>query len=304
MNERVVVGLNGKPGARFAMYWALYYARPHKLDVELVHVVEPDERPTSAEERREELREAMARLTRDVADAKKIAPDLRVTSRLMHGTPAQALSERSEGAKLVVIGSTRLDISPDVVHSTGVAQLAAESECSVVVVPQTPAVPGTGIVVGVDGSDASLAAVSFAAEMADRQRQTLTVVFAQTGPPVGGKASTHNDSLRWPLEQGDDERLVIAEAVAGLAQQYPDLIVRSRISHAEPVDALYLAARNARMVVVGSHGLRGRTRYWMGSTSYDLVLTMPCVVAVIKADASRPRAATRAARPTVTTERK
>lgn len=279
MKERVVVGLSGKPGARFAMYWALYYARPKKLDVELVHVVEQMESTGSPTERREALRAASIRLAHDVEDAKKLAPELRIFSRLLTGSPTQVLNDRAENAKLLVIGSHPLGRSEDMVYSTGVAQLAAESDCSVVVVPQKPSRPGSGIVVGVDGSRTSIAAVAFAAEMADRQRQKLTVVYASATPPswLGAKGA-----ISWPFEPGDEERLVIAEAVAGLAQSYPDLVVNTSLAQRQPVDALFAAARSARLVVVGSHGRHGRQRYWLGSVSYDLVLTMPCMVAVVK----------------------
>lgn len=283
MNERVVVGLSAKPGARFAMYWALYYARPQLLDIELVHIVDANWDGGTSASKNESRRAAEHRLARDTADARKMAPELKITSRLLQGSPSTVLSsvldDPSRKARLLVIASQPYGIAEDVVYSAGVAQLAAESQCSVVIVPREPAHPGKGIVVGVDGSPTSAAAVAFAAEIADRQHQTLKVVYSRTSAqPWTGST----DAIQWELEPGDDDRLVIAEAIAGLAQKYPDLVIESQLATAQPVDALFTAARNARLVVVGSHGRRGQARYWLGSVSYDLTLTMPCMVAVVK----------------------
>lgn len=282
MNDRVVVALSAKPGARFALYWALYYARPKLLDVELVHVVNANwDGETSADED-DSRRDAEARLARDVSDARKMAPELAISSRLLSASTTRAKAktarDRVSGAKLLVIAAQPHGISEDTVYSAGVAQLTAELQCSVVIVPREPRHPGTGIVVGVDGTETSMAAVAFAAELADRQHQKLKVVYAETTRhPWTGAAS----AIQWPLEPGDDARLIIAEATAGLAQQYPDLRVETQLTKAQPVDALFAAARQARLVVVG-HGQSENERYWLGSVSHGLALTMPCMVAVVK----------------------
>ena len=50
------------------------------------------------------------------------------------------------------------------------------------------------------------------------------------------------------------------------------------------VDALVAAATGAGLLVVGSRGRHWFARFWLGSVSHVLVLTMPCPVAVIRAD--------------------
>ncbi len=80
----------------------------------------------------------------------------------------------------------------------------------------------------------------------------------------------------------DEDRRVLAEAIAGLADQYPDLHIVSEVVGGRPLRALYAAAVGARMLVVGSRGRHGFSKALLGSVSEDLVLSMPCPVVVVR----------------------
>ncbi|MBC7441865.1 MAG: universal stress protein [Ramlibacter sp.] len=280
MDERVVVGMSGRPSDREALRWALDYARPRRLAVELVHVVD-ENWANIAEGYTHRAREQAERsLAREIADAapRALGPNLHAT--VLEGSATGALTDWAEGAELLVIGSHALGRFRDYLFSTRSAQIAAHAPGSVVIVPERADRNGSGVVVGVDGSEVSLAAVRFAAEQADRLGQRLTAVYCWSAPAPWTEEGAMID---WPMEPDDADRLVLAEAVAGLAELYPDLELDLRLDLGLPVDALVTAATDARLLVVGSHTRQGFARFWLGSVSHVIVLTMPCPVAVIRA---------------------
>ena len=291
MNKRIMVGLSGRPTDEIAMRWALGFARPRRWDVELVHVVDETWGDIPAGFRGSARAQAETELARELAEAVRLEPSLAVQSAVLVGSPTAALAERAKGAELLVIGSHALGRFRDYVFSTRAAQIAARAPCSVVVVPERLGSIGRGVVVGVDGSDVSLAAVRFAAEEADRHGETLTVVFCWTAPTPW---TAETALIDWPMAPDDSDRLVLAEAVAGLAGQYPDLDLDLRLELGTPPETLARVATGARLLVVGSHGSHGShgrhglQRFWLGSVSQVIVLTMPCPVAVIRPVPSGP----------------
>ncbi|WP_160140995.1 MULTISPECIES: universal stress protein [Cryobacterium] len=279
MDERVVVGMSGKPSDRDALHWALDYARPRRFAVELVHVVDENWASLAAGYEHTAREQAERNLAREIADAAPLAPELKLHATVLTGSQAGALADRAEGAALLVIGSHALGRFRDYVFSTRSAQIAARAPGSVVIVPERSNRDGTGVVVGVDGSEASLAAVQFAAEQADRLGQRLTAVYCWSVPAPWTEEGAMID---WPMQPDDADRLVLSEAVAGLAERYPDLQLDLRLDLGLPVDALVTAATGASLLVVGNHSRNGFARFWLGSVSHVIVLTMPCPVAVIR----------------------
>ena len=139
---------------------------------------------------------------------------------MLEGSPTGALTDWAVGAELLIVGSHALGRFRGSVFSTHAAQIATHAAGSVVVQPERDDPSGTGVVVGVDGPEASLAAMQFAAEQADRLGQRLTAVYGWSAPAPWTEDSAMID---WPMEPAEADRLVLAEAVAGLAERYPDL---------------------------------------------------------------------------------
>ncbi|TFC61094.1 universal stress protein [Cryobacterium sp. TMT2-15-1] len=279
MDNRLVVGVSGRPAARAALQWAFNYARPRRLEIELVHVVDATFGTTPAGFLHAAREQAELLLAREAEEARSVAPDLTFRTTVLEGSPTGALTDWAVGAQLLVVGSHALGRFRDYVFSTQAAQIAAYAGGSVVVVPEREEQRGTGVVVGVDGSEASLAAVTFAADQADRLGERLTALYCWSAPVPWTEDRAMID---WPMVPDEADRLVLAEAVAGLAERYPDLKLDLRLDLGLPVDALVSAATGARLLVVGSHGRHGFARFWLGSVSHVLVLTMPCPVAVIR----------------------
>lgn len=255
--------------------WALAYAPHTQAEIELVHVLDLSWRSTPQKFATEALLDAEQQL-RELAAQCSARTGLTVHVTVLLGRATSALIEHSSGADLLVMGAPGESLIGDFVNGRA-ARVAGRVTTSTVVVPHGRP-QGSGIVVGVDGSEFSVAALAFGAQEADRLGEPLTVIHSWhaptpwTGRPIEG----------WPAEPEDEERRILAEAIAGLAQTYPDLTVHSAVEFGRATNVLSAAAEGTRMLVVGSHGRHGFEKAWLGSTSEELVLAMPTVVAVIR----------------------
>ena len=278
MSKRVIVGIGARDSGHAALEWALGYAAAHHADIELVHVADERWSGLSNELSGEALLAAEHDLRNRAEQASAARPGVQVHPSVVEGVPVDELVALSVGAALLVLGTHPLKRFKGLVFSTRASHIAALARCSVVVVPELQEPPNQGVVVGIDGSSASVAAAQFAAAEADRLGLPLRAVFAwRTLSPW----TTDVDELA-PAVPGDSERIILSEALAGIAEQFPDLRVDEALSAERPSDALIRAALGARMLVVGTHGRRGVSRLLLGSVSHEMLLRMPCPVAVIR----------------------
>ncbi len=142
-----------------------------------------------------------------------------------------------------------------------------------------------GILVAVDGSTESDAAVRWATDEAVLHNAPLTlahvVVPVVTSWPVRSLQTEFN---QW---QEDNARQVLDQAEQIVRASHdesalPD--VRTEVLHDYDVSALVTASKQARMVVVGSRGLGAVGRAVLGSVSSGLVHHARCPVAIVHAD--------------------
>ncbi len=131
------------------------------------------------------------------------------------------------------------------------------------------------VVVGVDGSTGSRKALEFAFEHADRSGSSVTAVHAwrnlARGFPGGGL-----------IEEIQAAERVLAEALAGFADQYPDVEVTTEAVPMAPQRALADASTAAELVVVGSRGLGAFAGLLLGSVSQSVLHHAHCPVAVVR----------------------
>jgi len=274
--HRIVVGVGGSAHAHPAIEWALEYAPSVQAEVELVHVVDLNWRTNPAPFAESAVLKAEQEL-RALATHFSDRTGSTVHATVLVGHEVESLVEHSAGAHLLVIGTHRPKNLGDALFSVIAARVAAKASVSTVVVPHLTT-QGRGIVAGVDDSEFSVAPLAFAAREADRRHEPLRVVHSWHAP----QPWTDGEIVDWPVAPEEEEQRILAEAVAGIAQTYPDLEVHTEVVFARAVDALYEAAKGARMLVVGSHGRHGFEKAWLGSTSEELVLAAPTTVAVIR----------------------
>lgn len=142
-----------------------------------------------------------------------------------------------------------------------------------------------GMLVGVDGSAESEAAIRWAAAEAVMRDAPVTLMHVVTPVVVSWPVMPVQASItEW---QEENAHRVIQHAqntlLAGLGESEPPK-VHTEVLHATVVTALSDATRDARMVVVGSRGMGVLERALLGSVSSGLVHHAHCPVAVIHAD--------------------
>ena len=278
MSDHIVIGVSGRESERSAIDWGISYAKARGLRVELVHIVDTPWAYDAPGLVSAALAAADVSLGEETSRVASENLGLSIRGDVLLGSPTQMLVARAADAHLLVVGTT-LSGGPEglAVYSRHAARIAERAECSVVVVPpDTDPDAGSGVVVGVDGSELSLAALRFGADVADRARETLTAVHAWLQPWPWGVTETAPSSMPPELE------VVLAESVAGLAEDYPDLTVARSLPQGPPHLALIAAARGARLLAVGSHGRGALGRMWFGSVSMEVLLAMPCPVAIVR----------------------
>jgi nucleotide-binding universal stress UspA family protein len=147
--------------------------------------------------------------------------------------------------------------------------------------------PGT-IVVGVDGSAPSLAALRWAAEEAKLRDARLVAlhawVFIPPAPLIEpGLVPAPAADLPAQLDAQQDAAEAEFEAAVGEAfTETPPVEVERKLVDDDPGEALEKEAKTAELVVVGSHGRSGIAAALLGSVSRHVVDHAACPVVVVK----------------------
>ncbi len=201
-----------------------------------------------------------------------------VATRVAHGNPTAALIEASADADLLVIASDRRDRG----HHSGPhgPHVVAGAHCPVVVVPDIDTAGRHGVVVGVDGSDVSAAAVRFAAAEAARLGEPLIAVSAWSPVIIQGDFTMYPEMYVNDLESST--QALVDGMVADVRAAYPQLEIQTRAEEGDPAGVVNDAAADALLAVVGTHGRTGLTRFLLGSTSEQVLHHLATVTAVVR----------------------
>jgi nucleotide-binding universal stress UspA family protein len=139
---------------------------------------------------------------------------------------------------------------------------------------------GSGrIVVGVDPSDASKAALAWALRQAAVTGDSVDAVTAWQVPVVYGYVYSMTPEMS---ELDQNVRKGLEEAVAEAAKLAPEVKVRALVAQDHPADALLNVAKGASLLVVGSRGHAGFTGALLGSVGQHCVHHAECPVVVVR----------------------
>lgn len=220
--------------------------------------------------------EALLDEARRVASARH--PALTVTSELAVGRAVHLLRESGETAAMLVLGAHRFTVVESAFAGADKGHaLIGHLPCPMALVPEPPGdaqVDGP-VVVGVDGSPSSQAAVDLAFEEAD----------AAKAPLVAVEVCRPRDAA-WASFVADTP-LYLSELLSGHRARYPDTEVRQEILTGQPALTLVAASCHARCLVVGTRGRGGFRGMLLGSTSRALVNHTHCTLIVTPAPQSR-----------------
>jgi nucleotide-binding universal stress UspA family protein len=139
------------------------------------------------------------------------------------------------------------------------------------------AAKGHRIVVGIDGSHASLCALEWAVRQAERTDASLEVVAAWEWPT----------SFGWSMipegyDPAGDLLKMVEPLIATLHETHPGLAVETKIIEGHPAPVLINESHGADLLVVGSRGHGEFVGMLIGSTSEHCVANAACPVVVIR----------------------
>ena len=151
--------------------------------------------------------------------------------------------------------------------------------------PEADAEPLVGrIVVGVDDSEQAAAALRWALAEGALRQATVEVVHAWS-PPMS--ALPFGATLHMRAHEGEIDAIArtsvdeIVDAALAEMDDRPPEVLRT-ILPGSPAPTLVEVAESADLLVVGSHGRTGLSRFVIGSVAMACVQHAPCPVVVVR----------------------
>jgi nucleotide-binding universal stress UspA family protein len=286
----IVVGVDASPDSGEALRWAIDDARLRGATVRAVLAWAAAGRPaavdaTAGSPLLEDLAVAAGQvLHAAVGDAANRPPAVKVVERIVYSTPAHALIQESLDAQLLVVGARRQSRPRRLVAGSVGDVCAHEAAVPVVIVHGNGhSQAGTGsdvrpVVVGVDGSTPSIAALRWAAGEAGLRHVPLRVVHARLPEHFRVHGSAGVALYRRHRVAGEILEHCVAEcrAVGDGVQIEPELV------DGGAAESLLAAAGQAQLLVVGARGHGGFAGLALGSTSHQCVVQAPCPIAAVR----------------------
>jgi nucleotide-binding universal stress UspA family protein len=279
---RIVVGIDGSVGGQHALHWAVQEARARHLDIDVVHAwspplsIYPVDLATDAAAYRAAGTDVLARALASVDD---LGCDGHITSHLAEDNAASALIEASAGAELLVVGSRgRGGFTGLFLGSVSRTCLHLASVPTVVVPPEWQQRTTRSVVVGVDGSDPSRAALAWALAEAAAHEASLRIVNVYDLAPY---ISTPGTAVAPDSELIDKSSRALLEEMA--ADPWESGVEFDVMAASGPTAKTLLGVASGEdLLVVGSRGLGGLRRLLLGSVSEYCVYHSSCPVAVVR----------------------
>ncbi len=275
----VVVGVDGSADAGAAAEYGAWEADHRGLPLRLVHALQPPimygTSPIAAYDTGEPLTDAQAVLRETADELRRRYPGIVVATAITAGTPASVLVDESRAAALVVVGSRGLGRFEQLLAGSVSVQVAMHAHAPVVVLrpparDEQPSV-GSGVVVGVDGSAGSTAALAFAFDEAAARGTELVAVYAWAPTETRDAAQAQHEADR-----------MLAEAMAGWQEKYPEVtVLRRAVRSLNPLATLIEEGAHAQLVVVGPRGRGGFAGLLLGSVSDGMVRHAHRPIAVV-----------------------
>lgn len=260
----IVVGVDDEPQSLLALRWAALEAASTGRPLRLVHAIDRLGRMTLAQDLR--LPDAAGAIEREIEGhahdlaaaaeglVREAAPGVTVLTRVEDGTPYDVLTAAAKDAAMLVLGSHGRGLLGRMLLGSVSTAIGAQPPCPVAVIrAHAPAAleADAPVVVGVDGTPSSLAALRLAADHAMRHGVWLTAVTCHREVRHAAAGSLdHQLHKRAAWLQG---------LVTAVEKEFPGLQITCAVSADRPAQALVERSSIARLVVVGTDGRPARS---------------------------------------------
>jgi nucleotide-binding universal stress UspA family protein len=277
----VVVGVNGTSAGLAAVRLAARESVARHRPLRVVHAFAwPAYDASATGEPYDDLRHRAAEvLERAVTTATRSSPAARVSGYLVDGMPTRVLLQQSRTAGLLVLGDDDLAATVRLPTDSVLVQVVARAQCPVLVARGVGPSDGP-VIVGVDGSPASVQALRYAVAEAALRHASVEALHVRE-PKENGEPDTEDDEaaardlLDAVLADADLPHAVPFRSV-GLHAGAPPVPIRSRLLIGDPAEVLIRQSARARLLVVGPRGTEGHFGALLGAVAQTVLRRSGC----------------------------
>lgn len=274
--HRWIVGVDGSPTSRHALQWALAHTARRNVTVTAIQCWEPLEGWPDHPRPDEELRTVQDQLEGLRSDLGPAGSELEVVA--AYGNPTSVMLDHAEKAGLLVLGTRGMGGFQRLLLGSVSLQTVTHSPIPVAVIAPTARLDGVldRIVVGVDGSANSHAALVWALSFATEKTTTVAVGAWEPSVLATRADAVHFDELSASWRDAFHQTVGEASRTAS-----PAVEVTRSFEYAKPADALIQHAAGADLLVVGARGRGAIASAILGSVTNTVLHQAPCPIVVV-----------------------
>jgi nucleotide-binding universal stress UspA family protein len=279
----VVVGVDGSTANDAAIRWAADEATKQGCPLEILTIVDENYSTSPYVTITEVNKVADSILAGAAALARQRQPGIEVMTEKRFGHASRALRSAGRGARMLVLGRRGRGRFARMLLGSVSSSVGTHAETPTAVIPAqwTASEAADAVVVGIDGSPSSTAALMYAAGLAVRDMSELRVTHVW-GPEslfTAESVMAYGGLAAWRKEA--DEFLTMS--IAPVRAQFPELKVVEVLHQGQPVHSLtdQATADRARALVVGAHPAPRVAAQLVGSTTHGVLYYADCPVIVV-----------------------
>lgn len=291
--QKILAATDFSDDSRAGVRYAAALAEKLKVDVALLHVVEPRSWMDQYGARKDSEVVALARAQLATLAKREVRGGVTVTSSVRTGKPFHEITTaaREGAADLIVIATHgHTGVERALLGSTA-ERIVRHAPCPVLVVParelpkragKAPPFQLKKIFVPIDFSNHSKDALPYAVLLAGHYNAELVLLHIVEKFPIDsllGRELTHQTTV--PLMKQAEADL---ERMAGELREGSGVKATAVVRDGNPLEEICQATKTvgADLVVLTTHGYTGLKHVWLGSTAERVVRHAPCPVLVVR----------------------
>ena len=284
----IIVGVDGSTDAERALRWAAEQASLERRSLAVVAAASIDQvgaLPWAGAAggyvvpMAEILEQTKAMATAAAETVRRLRPGLSVTAHAAHGDPRDVLIEASGHAHLVVVGSRGRGVLRSRLLGSVSTTVSRHAQSPVVVCrPEHPGTTRKGVLVGADGTPEGQAVLEIAFQHASMRGLPLTVLHSFHDVV----ASVYGTHLGASTEEFlAEERLLLAEIVAGFAEKFPEVTVQRQLDGGLASESLSADSESWNLIVVGRHPTNSLSRIFSATVATAVLERAQTTVVIV-----------------------
>jgi nucleotide-binding universal stress UspA family protein len=276
-STKIVVGYDGSDVSRLAVDWAADEAERTGAPLRIVHTYQLGWPAGAYYRATAEEAEAARGSAEQLAAAAATAVRARGTgvdavATVVHAAPATTLLDFGHsGARLLVVGSRGAGGIANLLLGSVSQQVATHARVPVAVIRGRTSATDGPVIVGVDGSAATDAALRLAFDAAAARRTHVVAVKAYVPPAPSVLPLSAVEAA---------ERAELEASLAGWQDRYPAVKLEALLAVGRAAKVLIGVSHTAQLVVVGSRGHGGFAGLLLGSVGQQLMHHAECPVLI------------------------